>query len=166
MLTGDLWVNPNKGKILKHIRRILSFLNEVINAKILFYSECCAWITLATFAESKIMLWGVLPGKPGSGGFWEGSLSPGGNTKGCLPFLTSSFCISWKVWQKSFDSQGGCQLSVAKCWGSGEEPRVWLWSLSAVRLAASDKCGKRTKAATIWPSKSTHLELPSLYCQM
>lgn len=48
-------VNPNKGKILKHIRKILSFLNEVISGKILFYSEFCAWITLATFVESKIM---------------------------------------------------------------------------------------------------------------
>lgn len=73
---------------------------------------------------------------------------------------------TWFCQNQEFDSQGGCQLHVAKCWRRGEEPRMWLWSLSALRLAASDKCGKWTKAETFWPSKSTHFELPSLYCQV
>lgn len=41
-LMGDLWVDPDKAKILSCIRRRLFILNEVINGKILSSSECCA----------------------------------------------------------------------------------------------------------------------------
>lgn len=113
-------------------------------------------ITLSTFGKSKTMFKRVFTRKPVSAWLQEGSLVPGKYTKGCLPFLISSFCISWKGWQKSFDSQGGCQLSMAGCWRSREEPRMWLWALSAVELAACDRSGKATKA---WPSKNTYFAL-------
>lgn len=53
-----------------------------------------ASITLATFGESKTIFKIVFTGKPGSVWIQEGSLAPGGDTKGCLPFLISSFWIS------------------------------------------------------------------------
>lgn len=67
MLVGDLWVNPSQGKILKHIRRVLSILNEMINDKTcLILNAVHASITLATFHESKTLLKRVFTGKPGS----------------------------------------------------------------------------------------------------
>lgn len=86
-------------------------------------------ITLATFLGAKRCCLRVFIGKPSSAQLQEGSLAPGVETKICFPFLTSRSWISWKGWQKPFDLQGGCQLSMTRFQRSTEEPCMWLWSV-------------------------------------
>lgn len=67
-----------------------------------------------------MMFKGVFTGKPSVAWLQEVSVAPAVDTKGWLSILIFGLSISWKVWQKPLDSQGGCQLHMTR-WQQSEE---------------------------------------------